>query len=840
MRWLERWAAGCFQRGWSVLALVFVITGLLGGYGFVHFGLNSDMDRVITPRAADTWYYEDDRLKRAFPQFRQTVLVVLSGSTAADVSRATDELLARVPDDGLIDLVTVPNREPLFESSWAYYAEQDAFDQLIQAALALGETGKQLQSTGAVAGLLQGVSLARLSNDKQTVNALTELLQEARDGTTFDESLPVLLQSLTGADGRFYELAVVSATPNFDEQLPAARIVGLIEEWIRDIAPAHPNVDFGLTGDLVLANEEISDALSGVKLAGTLSVIFLILVVTFGVRCWRLTLSLLLLIFVGSIWTHSLAMGVVGTYNTLSLAFIVMFFGLGVDFGLHYGLAVGESPDDAAAIQSAVRKTGSALALSALSTALAFLSFTPTEYTGLGELGIISALGMLVAFFLTLTLLPAIFGVVGLPKPTKAVAPLGGWTLPSPKALPSPKIVIGCWLILAGVGMLPARHANFDYSVAGMRNLQSPGMQVLEQLQQAELMTDYSISSLVSEPDMASITEALKASPSVAYVASVDDYLPARSSTEVRREALLAAVRDLLDLWVFPTVNKADLEQTVGGIFQAAQASNALSDLIFVSRLGPTELARLEAHVQGLLNERRHWFSEAFTAPVPSRDALSQSTRSNWMYNDQFRLEIGPAFSTSSRDNIEQFVSEVRSIVPNAGGRSVIEFGVGSVVVRAFQQATLIACLGIVLILAVYYRGIWMPGVILSSLLITTILTFAVMELLGLSLNMANVLVVPLILGLGIDSAIHVAHRYSMLGDGQAFIHSSTPRAVFLSAITTVATFASLMSSSHQGAASLGQLLAIAIPIMVIVTFTLIPSLLELSPMGSRRRLTAH
>jgi predicted RND superfamily exporter protein len=272
---------------------------------------------------------------------------------------------------------------------------------------------------------------------------------------------------------------------------------------------------------------------------------------------------LLLLIFVGSIWTHSLAMGVVGTYNTLSLAFIVMFFGLGVDFGLHYGLAVGESPDDAAAIQSAVRKTGSALALSALSTALAFLSFSPTEYTGLGELGIISALGMLVAFFLTLTLLPAIFGVVGLPKPTKAGALRGGWTLPSPKALPSPKIVIVFWLILGGVGMLAARHANFDYSVAGMRNLQSPGMQVLEQLQQAELMTDYSISSLVAETDMAPITEALKASPSVAYVASVDDYLPARGSTEVRREALLAAVRDLLDVWVFPAVNKADLEQTV-------------------------------------------------------------------------------------------------------------------------------------------------------------------------------------------------------------------------------------------------------------------------------------
>ena len=157
---------------------------------------------------------------------------------------------------------------------------------------------------------------------------------------------------------------------------------------------------------------------------------------------------------------------------------------------------------------------------------------------------------------------------------------------------------------------------------------------------------------------------------------------------------------------------------------------------------------------------------------------------------------------------------------------------------RAFQHATTLAGLGIVLILALYYRGLLVPAIILSSLAITTTLTFAVMELLGLSLNMANVLVVPLILGLGIDSAIHVAHRYMVLGDSNSFIHSSTPRAVFLSAVTTVATFASLMSSSHQGAASLGQLLAIAIPIMVVVTFTLIPSLLELVPSASGREAT--
>lgn len=833
MRWLESWATLCFARGWLVLILLVTLTIALGSYGLSHFELNSDMDRVITPRDADGWYHEDDMIKQAFPQFRQTVIVVLSGESAGEVSRAANAFLNQVPRDSLLESITIPNREPLFDSSWVYYADDQDFNKLIDAATALGSTGGQLQSVGTVVGLLQGVTTARRVNDAESVAALSKLLTDAYEDRGGEGLVVKPPQALEGADGFFYELIVLKGSPSFEEQLPAARMVESIESWRQAIIEQHPAVDIALTGDLVLANEEINDALSGIKLAGTLSVLFLIVVIAFGVRCWRLTLGLLLLVLIGSVWTHSLAMWTVGTYNTLSLAFIVMFFGLGVDFGLHYGLAVGESPGDRAAIAAAVKKTGAALGLSAVSTALAFLSFWPTEYTGLGELGIISALGMLVAFFLTLTLLPASFGVLGLPKPASA-SPLR-----SKMKLPPPRLVIGLWLLLAGTGFLAARHASFDYSVAGMRNLESPGMQVLEQLQQADLMTDYSISSLVNEADLDQVTMALKDLPSVAYVASIEDYLPASPVINARRNAMISRLDALLAEWNFPDWTGEELKQAVDGIFAMAESEDTLADLDFVRRLSRLELVQLETHVQALLNDRRDWFARIIDSPVPSRETLSPQTRANWIGDGgTLRLEIGPAMSTSSRQNIEQFVTEVRAVVPNAGGRSVIEYGVGGVVVRAFQQATTLAGLGIVLILALYYRGLLVPAIILSSLAITTTLTFAVMELIGLSLNMANVLVVPLILGLGIDSAIHVAHRYMVLGDSNSFIHSSTPRAVFLSAVTTVATFASLMSSSHQGAASLGQLLAIAIPIMVVVTFTLIPSLLELIPSASRREAT--
>jgi len=225
VRWLESWATLCFARGWLVLVSLVTLTGALGGYGFSHFELNSDMDRVITPRDADSWYHEDDMIKQAFPQFRQTVIVVLSGENARDVSNATNAFLDQVPRGSLLESITIPNREPLFDSSWVYYADDEDFNKLIDTATALGATGGQLQSVGTVVGLLQGVTIARRANDAESVAVLSQLLTDAHEDRGGEGLVVKPTQTLEGADGRFYELVVLKGTPSFEEQLPAAKIV---------------------------------------------------------------------------------------------------------------------------------------------------------------------------------------------------------------------------------------------------------------------------------------------------------------------------------------------------------------------------------------------------------------------------------------------------------------------------------------------------------------------------------------------------------------------------------------------------------------------------------------
>ena len=160
-------------------------------------------------------------------------------------------------------------------------------------------------------------------------------------------------------------------------------------------------------------------------------------------------------------------------------------------------------------------------------------------------------------------------------------------------------------------------------------------------------------------------------------------------------------------------------------------------------------------------------------------------------------------------------------------GRTVVEWGVGGVVVEAFAHAAAIALAGIALVLAVYFRGLLLPALVLVPIALSMLITAAVMQLTGITLNMANILVVPLIVGLGVDTGIHVVDRWRQSDDLTALAASSTPRAVLISGLTTLGTFASLSLSPHGGAASIGLLLTIAIGTMLVVTFGLLPALLE-------------
>jgi predicted RND superfamily exporter protein len=501
------------------------------------------------------------------------------------------------------------------------------------------------------------------------------------------------------------------------------------------------------------------------------------------------------------------------------------------------GMSVGERED---AEVHVVRDIGPALVLCMLTSSIAFLSFLPTDYLGLGELGVVSAGGMVIALLLTLTLLPAFYSLTGLPLPPRRRAGQGNRFR---AARLRPAVVLWLAVVVAAIAAWTARDLAFDYSVLALRDAGTEAMSTLLELQDNGQSTDYSIQLLGRDADStAALIHRLVALPEVGAVIAPSSLVPAE---QAEKAAMLMELQALVE--TLPTLEPADPGTAAQDLtaalayvdevrtesgFKPSVGDEALVEGFFRSladlRHRPADVQRLNLALKdGLESElgdlRRISAARPFTFPD-----LPEDLRRRFRAADGSNLvTVLPEGAIDTRSAMDAFVQSVLAVHPEIGGRAVVEWGVGGVAVTSFVQAVTIAIAAITLFLVVYFRGVLLPVVVLVPLALATLVTFAIVQLTGLTLNMANILVVPLIFGLGVDTGIHVVHRFSTAGDVARMMTSSTTRAVIISGLTTIGTFFSLSFSPHKGAASVGMLLTIAISTMLIATLVVVPALLR-------------
>jgi predicted RND superfamily exporter protein len=395
----------------------------------------------------------------------------------------------------------------------------------------------------------------------------------------------------------------------------------------------------------------------------------------------------------------------------------------------------------------------------------------------------------------------------------------------------SPSTVLAATVLVSICAAWFAKDARFDYSVLAMRDKSSEAIATLLELQREKLATDYSIATLVESDQVESLTEQLLALPTVAEVNRPEDVLPAEQAAKAGALASLQGFGDLsLQLPATPdAVLTAASRDRLAALLTADSAQPADPELArALAGLDEGGFARLQEDLLSpLFSELRELRPRLLARPFALED-LPESVRTRLIAPDgRHRLEVIARNQLNDLAKMDRFVAEVEAVAPNIAGRTVVERGVGQSVVRSFKLAIVMALTGIVAVLLLYFREPLTPLLVLIPLGLTTLFTFAIIELSGLTLNMANILVVPLIFGLGVDTGIHVVHRYHAARSVSDVLQSSTPRAVTLSALTTIGTFFSLSFSPHKGAASIGLILSIAIAILMVVTFVVLPALLE-------------
>ncbi len=426
-----------------------------------------------------------------------------------------------------------------------------------------------------------------------------------------------------------------------------------------------------------------------------------------------------------------------------------------------------------------------------MTSSIGFLAYLATDYRGLAELGAISAGGMVMALLLTFSVIPACFGLFGRPRPLTLADPVSGSPSPTASWLSQRhRWVFAITTVFAVLAAWQASNMRFDYSVLALRNPDAESMSTLAELKSAGEVTDYSLSILADADEAHALAERLRTLPSVAQVQTPMDALPREQEA---KRFLLDDALAMLGTTLYatepadPTTDEDRLDSSRGlraaiaSALTEGQLPSAQQTLLRELRDGldaileaPARrqlLAQLETGTTATLPELMAWLERALSAASFDFDALPASVRERLITaEDRHHLVVLPAEDISEVHALNRFIDEVRDIAPHATGRPVAEWGVGRIVVNAFIQALITALLLIFLVLLVILRSLRDAALVLAPLLLAALFTIASAQWLGMSFNMANILVLPLLFGLGVDNGVHLVKRYRNEGELQSLM----------------------------------------------------------------------
>lgn len=839
----------------ALAAILAIVTVAAIVHGSLTFRIDSDTENLI--RQDTDWRRQFDSFQATFPMLVDTALLVVSSTSFEAVEQTMLRLEAALREDDVITSVFAPDVDPFLRDHRLLYLSPDELDAVIDQLAAAQPALARLASDPSLRGLFDLLTEGLVASEGGPLPTLLpplieDVIRSATDVAAGGDGQMRWLDRMLGADAgadRHYGTIVVQGDIDFEEALPYARIMERLRRVIA-MTDTPQDVTIRLTGEVPLAHEEVEAATDGIALAGTLALVLLALVLVFGVRSLRVVVATFAMLAMGFAWTISWAMLAVGEFSTLSIIFLVMFFGLGVDFAIHYALRIQEAmavPEATTVPEAqAASHAGGPIALCTLTSSIGFLAYMATDYRGLAELGFISAGGMVIALLLTFSVIPTCFGLIGRPRP---LAPASAARGPSrwEAFAAHGGIVMTVTAVLALLAVWQASHMRFDYSVLALRNPASESMQTLAELKAAEQMTDYSLSVLVDEADAEDIAAGLRELPSVASVQTPADAVPDDQDTKLLQlEDAQAILGGALSPGERATPATAEERARVTrSLLEAAARAGASPSLetaersllarledalrsLFEHADRDARLATLETGMTGTLPDLLGWLERALSVQGFAFDDLPVTLQERLVGpGGEQHLVVLPAEDISEVSALNRFIEEVREVAPNATGRPVAEWGVGGIVVNAFVQALATALLLIFGILLLTLRSLRDAVLVLTPLLLAALFTTATARLLDMPFNMANILVLPLIFGLGVDNGIHLVQRFRSEQRLATLMTSSTPRAVLLSSLTTAGTFAALSLSPHQGTASIGMLLTIAIGWLLLTTLVLLPVLLH-------------
>jgi hopanoid biosynthesis associated RND transporter like protein HpnN len=849
------------RRPWTVAILVLALCVLALLYASQNFAMTTDTEALISSKVS--WRRNEAAMDRAFPQNTDTILVVIGGATPEMAESAASRLAAALSADGrAFKHVTRPDGGAFFDREGLLFQSQAEVrattDQILAAQGFLGPLAADPSLRGvmtSLSALATGVQQGQTSFKAidSPLRAFTGALQSVEAGKpTFFSWQAMIANGAKGLAAPRQRFITVQPKLNYADLEPGADASDAIRAAAKALSldPAH-GVTVRLTGSVPLSDEEFASLEDKAWLVGGVMLGAMLLMLWLAVRSVQIVLAILLTTIGGLIVTAALGLLAVGRFNLISVAFIPLFVGLGVDFGIQLSVRFrAERLDDPAipaSLIAAADGVGGALALAATAIALGFFAFLPTAYVGVSELGVIAGIGMVVALALALTLLPALLVLLRPPLQTqevgnRALAPVDrflverrGWVL----------WAFAAAMVLSIVSLVWVR---FDFNPLHLKNPHGEAMATLNDLMKDPDQSPNTIDVLT--PSLAAadaLAKRLSALPEVSQAVTLSNFVPDDQAAKL-------ALIENADLLLDPTLNPFDVQPSPSDADVVASLRQTASDLAAAASASSDPAALDAKRLASVLNQLaaaapavRSRATEALIPPLntllrqlrgllqaqpETLATLPPALRADWIASDgRARIQVFPNGNANDNAALVRFSRAVQAAAPNASGGPISIEGAGATIAWSFIEAGVLSFAVITLLLLLVLRSFRETLFTLAPIVLSIFLTLGSCVVIGQPINFANIIAFPLLFGVGV--AFHIYFVMAWRGGATDLLQSSLARAVFFSALTTGAAFGSLMLSSHPGTASMGKILMISLIWTLVCALLFEPALL--GPPAARR-----
>ncbi len=852
----------------KVLLMMVLLSILALQYTAGHLSINTDTTELVAP---DAPFQQNRRnYEKVFSQDLHTLLLVVESDTPELTKSATKRLLRLMSaDQEHFNSAYIPNDNEFFRQNGLLYLEPGELQSLSNnLSLAQPFIGRIAQEPN-LTGFFSIFEDALTSTDKTQVvpidlTSLLDKVARALHQTINGGNALLSWESLISDKKTHSNNGFIIVAPKFDftQIRPAENAIETIRKAVAQIQdPNLPTVKVWVTGEVGLEDDELSGMSTGTFTASIFSIVLVLFILLVAYRSVLLTVATLMTLALGMLFCGAFAAFSVKELNLISVAFAVSNIGLGVEYAIHFCLRYRDNLTHHIhkdlALRSTLTSTAPSLLLCAGTTSIGLYAFIPTDYKGVSELGLLAGTSLFICLLITLIALPALLKVFPAPAKFEQDEVQNGLAKLSEKLAILPlhyaKPIAIATLVIAAISIVLTFNVKTDFNPINLRDPNTESVIAFQNLMKDKETTPMTLTVLAKDENSAKAMEQkLSSLASVDKTVSLFDFQPTNQDDKL---ALIEEMGLMLGAQTqnFPAL-KTD-NDPVPGINRLIKAIDAilpqktdtkeraaltnfkheLQDiLIELDARQQTSrsmfIDKVQTTLLGTLPEVMNELSDSFNAKQVTLADLPADIKDKWLSKDgSYRIQIFPKKDLNDLPSLVEFITEVQSVAPETTDLPIMYWESMKEVVSAFQEAIVIALVTIALLLFAIRRNIVDTLLVMTPLILAGLFTMASAVLTNTPINFANIIALPLLMGLGVDNGIHMVEKlHHSLSEEQNIYQSSTARAMFYGALTTASSFAGLAFSPHQGIASMGLIITIGIFWIMTCTFVVLPALSKL------------